>query len=436
MTLSRYPDYKHSGVDWLGEVPSHWDIERLKNVITLRKITVGDTKGDYTLLSLTLQGVVARDMENPKGKFPAEFDTYQVVEKDDLVFCLFDVEETPRAVGISPCTGMVTGAYTVGRVKKGTSPQYLYNFYLSRDQYKAFKMYYTGLRNVIRSETFNAIPFPAPPINEQIGISIFLVKETAKIDTLITEQERLISLLGEKRQAVISHAVTKGLDPKVKMKSSGMERLKEVPEHWDVKPIQRIASINDEVLPESTEADYEIEYVDIGSVNLSLGIESSEIHKFKDAPSRARRIVKNGDVIVSTVRTYLKAIAFVKEPPVNMIVSTGFAVIRSKIGLESNFAKFGLQSINFIDEVISRSTGISYPAINASELAKIKIPLPPVEEQKAICAYLNKQTLEIDSLISESKKIIVLLQERRSALISAAVTGQIDVRNHQNKEDQ
>jgi type I restriction enzyme, S subunit len=203
MSLPRYPDYKHSGVDWLGEVPSHWKIERLKNVIDLRKMTVGDTKGDYTLLSLTLQGVIARDMVNPKGKFPAEFDTYQVVEKDDLVFCLFDVEETPRAVGISPSTGMITGAYTVGRAKVGTSAQYLYNFYLSRDHYKAFKMYYTGLRNVIRSETFNAIPCPVPPINEQIEISRFLEKETAKIDSLVTEQEKANRAL--KRKASISH---------------------------------------------------------------------------------------------------------------------------------------------------------------------------------------------------------------------------------------
>lgn len=448
MSYQSYLTYKESKIPWIGNFPSHWELKSVKELLCERIEKNDPIKTDF-ILSLTMnQGVIPySEREGGGNKAKEDLTAYKLAYPDDIVMNSMNI--VAGSVGLSKYFGAVSPVYYMlyPRDKKN-SVKYFSKIFESESFQKSLLGLGNGIMmkesassnklNTIRMRIpmakLNAQFLPYPPPEEQLSIDAFLTNELTKIDTLVDEQEKLIELLKEKRQAVISHTVTKGLDLKVKMKPSGVRLLGEVPQHWEVKPIQWIASINDEVLPESTDADYEIEYVDIGSVNLSSGIERSEIHKFKDAPSRARRVVKNGDVIVSTVRTYLKAIAFVKEPPANMIVSTGFAVIRSKSGLKSNFAKFGLQSTNFIDEVISRSTGISYPAINASELAKIKIPLPPIEGQIAICAYLDKQTLEIYSLISESKKIILLLQERRSALISAAVTGQIDVRNYQSKE--
>ena len=434
MRLDSYPSYKQSGISWCEDIPLGWDVQPL---YALANECSSSNKGmiEDNLLSLSYGKVINKDINSNDGLLPESFETYQVVEVDDIVLRLTDLQNDKRSLrsAIVKERGIITSAYLAIRPKK-IDARFLNYLLRAYDLTKVFYSMGGGLRQSMKFSDVRRLPLILPSLLEQKSIATFLDHETAKIDTLVAAQVNLIALMKEKRQAVISHVVTKGLNLKVKMKYSGVERLGDIPDHWEIKPIQWVASINDEVLPESTDDDYEIEYVDIGSVNLTSGIESSEIHKFKDAPSRARRIVKNGDVIVSTVRTYLKAIAFVKEPPENMIVSTGFAVIRSKSGLESNFAKFGLQSTNFIDEVISRSTGISYPAINASELAKIKIPLPTVEEQKIICEYLNKQTLEIDTLISESQKIIVLSQERRSAVISAAVTGQIDVRNYQPKE--
>jgi type I restriction enzyme S subunit len=437
MNLSKYADYKKSNVSWLGEIPSNWSVQSCRGVLKDRNER-NDPQINENYLSLMANiGIILYEEKGDVGnKKPEDLGKCKQVYPGDLV--INSMNYGIGSYGLSKHRGVCSPVYIVLTPKlEKIEERYAFRIL----EIKKFQQYAQSFGNGILEhrasiswDILKNIGLPLPPIEEQKAILGFLDNEIEKIDTLVKDQERLIDLLVEKRQAVISHTVTKGLDPKVKMKPSGLGLLSEVPQHWEVKPIQWIASINDEVLPESTDGDYEIEYVDIGSVNLSSGIERSEIHKFKDAPSRARRIVKNGDVIVSTVRTYLKAIAFVKEPPENMIVSTGFAVIRSKSGLESNFAKFGLQSTNFIDEVISRSTGISYPAINASDLAKIKIPIPPIEEQIAICDYLDKQTLEIDSLISESKKIIVLLQERRSALISAAVTGQIDVRNYQPKD--
>lgn len=205
-------------------------------------------------------------------------------------------------------------------------------------------------------------------------------------------------------------------------KDSGVKWLSSIPRLWEFKRINMIASLNDDALPETTDGEQEITYVDIGSVSLSAGVEKFEVFTFKDAPSRARRKVKDGDVIISTVRTYLKAIAPILNPPENLVVSTGFAVLRSKSDVKSSFTKYALQSNGFLDEIISRSTGVSYPAINASEIGFIKIPVPSLSEQTQIANFLDQETTKIDALVTEKQKLIELLKEKRQAVISHAVT--------------
>lgn len=205
-------------------------------------------------------------------------------------------------------------------------------------------------------------------------------------------------------------------------KDSGVRWLGEVPAHWAAKPLKAAASINDDALPETPRPDFELSYVDIGSVSLGAGIERTEDFMFSAAPSRARRLVRDGDVIVSTVRTYLRAIAPIVRPPENLVVSTGFAVVRPRNLMDSGFAKYALQSQQFVDQVISRSTGVSYPAINASDLARIELPFPPKEEQSVIATFLDRETAKIDALIAEQEKLLALLAEKRQATISHAVT--------------
>ena len=205
-------------------------------------------------------------------------------------------------------------------------------------------------------------------------------------------------------------------------KDSGVEWLGEVPEHWEVKPIKRIASSNDDVLTEKTPNEYEIEYVDISSVDEVGGIIKKEEMIFKNAPSRARRLVKNGDVIVSTVRTYLKAIAPIKSPNENLVVSTGFSVIRPNKELLPAFATYLFKAHYLIELIISRSVGVSYPAINSSDLVSLKTALPSLEEQHTIATFLDRETEKIDTLIAKQERLIELLQKKRTALISHAVT--------------
>ena len=194
------------------------------------------------------------------------------------------------------------------------------------------------------------------------------------------------------------------------------------PSQWFTKPVKAIATINDDTLSEAADPELEIEYVDIGSVSLENGIEKTEAMSFGESPSRARRLPREGDVLVSTVRTYLKAIAPVVSQASNLVCSTGFAVIRPKPELEPGFLKYALQEEHFIQEVISRSTGVSYPAINASDIGRIKICLPCRSEQLTIARFLDRETAKIDGLIAEQEKLIELLQEKRQAVISHAVT--------------
>lgn len=199
---------KESGLPWVGDVPAHWRIAPARSLLELRRELVGSRSADFLLLSLTLRGVVVRDLSDNKGKFPTEFDTYQAVEPGDLVFCLFDVEETPRTVGLAHDRGMVTGAYDVFRVREPLEGRYMEYLYLSVDQKKALSYYYSGLRNVIRMPTFKSIRWPVPPLSEQRFIADFLDKRTSKIDALAVKSEQLIARLQEYRATLIVDAVT------------------------------------------------------------------------------------------------------------------------------------------------------------------------------------------------------------------------------------
>lgn len=208
-------------------------------------------------------------------------------------------------------------------------------------------------------------------------------------------------------------------------KDSGVEWIGLVPEHWKVKPICRVTSVNDDVLPDSTTDDTPIRYVDISSVGYMEGIKQASDMCFVDAPSRARRKASSGDVIISTVRTYLKAVAAVTDEYADCVFSTGFAVLRAR-HLDRSFLKWMVLNELLIQAIEAHSEGLSYPAINASALVKLKSVIPPPEEQASIAATLDRETARIDALIEKKARFIELLKEKRQALITHAVTKGLD----------
>lgn len=195
------------------------------------------------------------------------------------------------------------------------------------------------------------------------------------------------------------------------------------------KRLKYVATINDEALGEDTDADFEMQYVDISNVDSAGIIGDLVTYRFEDAPSRARRRVRDGDVIISTVRTYLQAIAQIRLPPANLVVSTGFAVVRPGADVfDAQYCKYALREPEFLAEVERRSVGVSYPAINASDLVSIPVHVHDVSRQRAIADYLDRETARLDALVATKERVLGLLSEKRRALITRAVTRGLDPR--------
>lgn len=189
--------------------PEHWEIKRNKSFLSLTGEKVGERANDFVLLSLTTKGVIVRDIESGKGKFPKDFGTYQVVKKDDLILCLFDIDETPRTIGLVETEGMITGAYTALQVDKEYAlPEYIYYYYFCVDNIKGLKPYYSGLRKTVRADKFLQLYLPLPSLHEQQAIVLGIKKMCSKVNSLITELEAEIEYLKEYKQSLIADCVT------------------------------------------------------------------------------------------------------------------------------------------------------------------------------------------------------------------------------------
>jgi type I restriction enzyme, S subunit len=216
------------------------------------------------------------------------------------------------------------------------------------------------------------------------------------------------------------------LTPYPAYKDSGVEWLGEIPTHWQVRRLKHLAALNPESLAEDTDPTLEMLYIDIGGVD-SLGrIVNKEQLTFGSSPTRARRLVRDGDVIVSTVRTYLRAIAPINDPEPGVVVSTGFAVVRPTDDLAPDYAAYALRAPYFVERVVANSKGVSFPAINEIEMATYELAVPPTPEQRAIAMFLDRETAKIDALVAKKEQLIELLQEKRAALITRAVTKGLD----------
>ena len=301
--VKRYDTYKNSSVEWLGEIPEHWEVLANKHIFSLKKNQVGKKSDDYDLLSLTLKGVVVRNLENG-GKFPAEFDTYQEVKKGDFVFCLFDVEETPRCVGLSDFDGMITGAYTVMEPNENFDKRFLYHYYLNLDADKRMKPLYTGLRNTISKDNFFAFKTFVPPLKEQTKIAEFLDDKATKIEDAITIKEQQINLLKERKQILIHKAVTQGLNPNVTLKDSGVEWIGKIPKHWEVKRFRYVFNLGKGLtITKENLRDEGVYCVNYGEIHSKFGFElDTKIHKLKHVDkeyleSDPRALIKNGDFV-------------------------------------------------------------------------------------------------------------------------------------------
>lgn len=408
LSLKPYPKYKDSGVEWLGEVPEHWKITRNKSYLKYRKDTVGENSNNYTLLSLTLNGIIKRDMDNPQGKFPAEFNTYKIVKQGDLVFCLFDIDETPRTVGLSKFNGMITGAYDVLHTSNQNIIDYLYLYYLAIDNIKGLKPLYSGLRKVVPKDVFMSMKIALPSEDEQKHIVRYLNYTNSRIAKFIAAKKKLIKLLEEQKQAIIHQVVTGAIDvrtgkPYLKYKDTGDELVR-VPWDWNSSKIKYVCSIHNGSDHKSIETD--TGYPVIGSGGqfsyASLYIYSKE------------------SVLFGRKGTIDKPL-YIDQP--FWTVDTMFY---TKI-YKNIFPKY----LYYIAKTIPYqfySTQTALPSMTQTILGNFRIGLPSLESQKNIVDFIENELFVIDQTISHAKKEIGLLKEYSTRLNADVVTGIVDVR--------
>lgn len=390
---------KDRGIPWIGQIPEHWEILRNKNaLVEIRDIVGEDTS--FPLLSLSLNGVKLRDLDGG-GKFPAEFNTYKKVSPNNLVFCLFDMDETPRTVGLSKHRGMITGAYNVYKVyPEVVTPNWVFYFYLSIDQQKALKPYYSGLRKVVKPETFAKIDMPVPPLKEQERIVAWLDKKCCEIDELIEVEQQMISDLESYRQAVITEAVTHGLNPDAELKDSGIYWIGNIPGRWTIAKMKFFVDISNGSDPK-TEGDIPV----FGSGATSF----KTCGEFKVGPT----------VLIGRKGATLHIPHYIEGNYWN--VDTAF---------DTKVKGYSLKYFFYIASILDYKAYISattLPSMTQSNYENMQIPVPPLSEQQEIADYLDAKCAEIDELIKVKQEKIETLKQYRQSLIFEAVTGKITI---------
>lgn len=429
--MERYSEYKDSGVKWLGEIPSHWDPSRNKAIFRETKAVVGKNSKNFTLLSLTKKGVIVRNLDEG-GKFPAEFDTYKIVEPGDFIFCFFDVDETPRAIGLSTNKGMITGAYTVLKQNTANS-RYLYYYYLSIDDAKALKPLYSGLRKTVPLASFMSMPIFLPPRAEQDAIVRYLDAATSKIDKAIAMQQKMIDLLNERKQIIIQNAVTKGLDENVEMKDSGDRWIGLFPSIWTTRRLNFSSWIRARLGWKGLKAS---EYVDNGYPFLSaFNIVNDKIkwenlnfinkYRYDESPEIKLSV---GDILLVKDGAGIGKCARIDELPCGESTTNGsLAVITANYFVDYRYLYYFMISKSFKDHTELLINGMGVPHFTQGEMKKVVIPVPPKSEQQAIVAYLDKEMQRFDSAIFNCQRQITLLQKRKQIIINEVVTGKVKV---------
>jgi type I restriction enzyme S subunit len=410
-------------------LPNDWEYLPIRSIFTESDTRCGDNQ--YDLLSVTQdRGIIKQsDVDIKKDISNDDKSKYKVVLKDSIAYNKMRMWQ--GAVGINEIDdGIVSPAYVVINPTKEMNTKFYYYLFKTPYMISQFGKYSYGLvddMNSLRYDDFQKIYIPIPPIEEQNKIVNFIDKKSTNIEKFIQDKTRFIELLKEQKEAIINEAVTKGLDNSVEFKDSEIEWLGEIPNHWEVKKLKFISKINNESLTESTDKEYQIQYIDIGSVDVNGLINKPQTILFGNAPSRARRIVKPNSIIISTVRTYLKAMAHFEIVDDNLIASTGFAVLDMKNDKYAKYFYYSMMSSYFINTVSIKSLGITYPAINSSDLSDIKLLVPPHYEQIQIVEYIENELNQIDKLIEKATKQIELIKEYKTSLINEAVSGKIKV---------
>jgi type I restriction enzyme, S subunit len=431
LSVKKYPLYKDSAIAWLGDVPEYWELKRLKD---LSKLIIDGTHftPDYTsdgIHFLSVNDITRKIFDLNQSKFISPNAHKELIrrcypKKGDILLSKNGTIGVPFLIDFDEEISIYVSLCLIKILPK-VNAKYSYYSFLASFMFEQYNLHSktNSVTNLHLDKLRNFLQL-CPPLSEQNSIANYLDTKTAQCDRKIDLLTQKATQYGKLKQSLINETVTRGLDKSMPMKDSAIG---EIPRHWEVKRIKEVSDINKRTLTDKTPDNYEFDYIDIGSVTYGVHGFSSERMTFDNSPSRARRIVKQGDTIISTVRTYLKAIASIDDEVSDLIVSTGFAVVSPKKSVFSKYFSYWLTANYTIDEICALSTGVSYPATNASAISNLFCLVPPISEQKAIADYLDTKTSQIDQIIQTINTQIEKLKELRKTLINDVVTGKIRV---------
>ena len=400
---------KESGIEWVGLIPDTWSVIPNKYVMHKEKNLCEKWSGE-DVMSLTMNGVIVRDLQNPTGKMPATFDGYQYIEDGDLLMCLFDIDVTPRCVGRVTHDGVTSPAYSNFKVHDNVSRDYFYYYYLMVDNTKELLHLAKNLRHSFTEEQLGQLKVPMPPLSEQQAIADYLDKTCSKIDEIIAEAKASIDEYKELKQSVIFEAVTKGLDKNVEMKDSGVEWIGLCPKHWVVSRIKNECS-NLDNLREPVSADNrenklglydyygasgvidKIDYYNVDDVVLLIGEDGANLR--------------------------MRNLPLVYRASGKFWVNNHAHILKINERNDYEYMAYMLEAGDYSDYI----TGSAQPKLSQFNLMRFPIVHPPLNEQIVISQYLVDRIPQIDSLISEKESLINDLEAYKKSLIYEVVTG-------------
>lgn len=441
MSFPRYPAYKGSGVEWLGRLPEHWAAIRLKNVLAQRI-----TDGPHLTPVFVAEGVPFLSVDGIQNG-ELTFDSCRYISQEDHVE--FSKKVQPQRDDLLMGKAASTGK--IARVKvdfefsiwsplalirvdsQAVLPDFVeYALKSSETQAEIDALCTSNTQKNISMDDIPKLALACPPLDEQASIATFLDSETAKIDALVAEQEKLIELLKEKRQAVISHAVTKGLDQSVPLKDSGVEWLGEVPAHWVVMQIRALAAFVTSGPRGWSEriSDEGALFIQSGDLTEKLTVDfagANRVSVTDDAESTRTRL-ESGDVVVCITGAKTGNVAICDVVPEDAFVNQHLCLVRPTPYIAPQFLGTFLKSDTGQRQFAIAQYGLKQ-GLSLENIKETKVAVPPLVEQMAIVEAVSRGASNYEGLISEATQAIELLRERRTALISAAVTGQIDVRS-------
>jgi type I restriction enzyme, S subunit len=442
MSLIRYPQYKDNGVAWLGDVPAHWHVRRLKWLIERNDGGVWgedpDGEDDTVVLRSTEQSVDGRWQiaEPALRKLTANERKLALLESGDLLVTKssgssLHIGKTTlvddEVAALSCCYSNFMQRLRLRDFFLPKLAWYVMNSELARLQFDLLSNSTTGLAN-LNGSVIGEVLVAVAPLSEQVAVTAFLDRETGKIDALIAEQEKLLALLAEKRQAAISHAVTRGLNPEALMKDSGVESFGDIPKHW--RPTRLKLLFRLQKRQGFAEKEVLSVYRDFGVVR-----KDSRTDNFNKTPEdlSAYQLVQGGDLVVNKMKAWQGSLGV---SSLEGITSPDYVVFEPRHEEVPEYLHYLLRAKAMVGMYRSISNGIRLAQwrLEPDAFLSLRVFLPPVDEQREIAEYIYSEVSKIDSLMENAEKVIGLLGERRGALIAAAVTGKIDVRHAVPKE--